>query len=441
MKNRQLTKVFRAAAAVLLAGALCGCSVKFGTNKEPKPGAIVAHATSGEDYEDMKITYEEFRKEYLYVLLNAGIEDDKNLDEDLDAQCKEARERTIQNLINKQVMLLKAKELGVYELTADEQAEVDKQYDEKIASQIKILGQEAAAALAASETSGEDPEESAPESSAESAPTVSDEEIESLGKEKLDKILSDSGMTYDDLKWLVQRKKINDKLYDEIVKDISKSDIDKGYEELIEEAKAMFKDYNYYFFQMGYSDVWLPEGSRYIKHVLLGFDDEKMTEIRTLRTDGKDEEADKLREEEAAKLEEKRLEVEQKLDDGANIDDLITEYSADKEGSEAYPDGYLVVPDDTRWKSEFTKGAFVPEQIGERTIVVTDYGVHIMVYVGDAKISDSKVEQVRNSVILNQLQQEKYTATMNKWLEEYAYEIDYDALRIDAPNAEESSES
>lgn len=425
MKNRQLTKVFRAAAAVLLAGALCGCSVRFGTNKEPKPGAIVAHATSGENYEDMKITYEEFRKEYWYVLLNAGIEDDNNLDEDLDAQCKAAREKTIQNLINKQVMLLKAKELGVYELTAEELAEVDKQYEEKLAEQIKVMGEEAAAERAASETSGE--------GAGESAPTVSDEEIERLGKEKLDKILSDSGMTYDDLKWFIHRSIINDKLYDEMVKDISQADVDKCYEDLIQEAKAMYEGYSAIYFQTGYAELWLPEGSRYIKHVLLGFDDEKMTEIRTLRTDGKDDEANKLREEEAAKLEEKQLEVEQKLDDGAKIDDLIAEYSADKAGSQANPDGYMVVPDDTRWMSEFTEGAFVPEQIGERTVVVTDYGVHIMVYVGDAKVPEDTKSKYE-SIILSSLQQETYSLTFEKWLDEFAYEIDYAALRLDDPN-------
>lgn len=431
MKKTQFTKILRSGAAVLLACALCGCSVKVGTKKEPRSDLVVAHATGGENHEDMQITYEQFRKEYWYVLVNSDIHDDTNLDEYLDAQCKAQRGKAIQYLINEQVIVYKAQELGVYELTAEEQAQVDKEYDDMVAAQIKKWGQAAAAELAASETSGEDQETSAPE--------LSDEEKEKLGREKLDNMLSECGMTYDDLKRWAQSSKIADKVYDAVVKDIPQSEVDKGFQELVDEAKSMYANNKNTYFQMGYSEVWLPEGSRLVKHVLLGFDDDKKQEIHSLRVDGKDEEAEKLREEEAAKLEEKRQEVEQKLDDGAKLEDLIAEYSADKEGSEANPDGYTVVPDDIRWMSEFTKGAFVPEKIGDRTVVVTDYGVHIMIYAGDAKTNDVMKTQVEK-LILNNLKNEKYTKTLNEWLEEYAYEIDYAALRIDDPNAETSSE-
>lgn len=435
MKKRQLTNILRAGAAVLLAGALCGCSVKFGTKKEPKLSAVVAHATAGEDAEDLKITYERFRKEYWFVLLNSEIYDDTNLDEYLDAQCKAQREQTIQYLINEQVIVLKARELGVYELTDEEEAQAEKEYDELVASLVKKWGEKAAEELADSATSGGDTEES----SAESTPEISDEEKERLGKEKLDEMLEGCGMTYDDLKWWSQSTKIADKLYDEIAKDITQSDVDEGYKDLIEEAKTFFASNKTAYFQYGYSDVWLPEDSRLIKHVLLGFDDETKQKIYDFRLEGKDEEADKLREEEAAKLEEKRQEVEQKLDEGAKIDDLISEYSADKAGAEANPNGYTVVPDDTRWVSEFTKGAFVPKDIGERTVVVTDYGVHIMVYAGKAKTPDDAKAKFEE-IVRNNLKDEKYKKVVNEWIEGYAYEIDYAKLRIDDPNAETLSE-
>lgn len=437
MKKRQLTKIFRSGAAVLLAGALCGCSVKFGTNKEPKSNSkepksnsVVAHATSGEDYEDMQITYEQFRKEYWYVLVNSDIHDDTNLDEYLDAQCKAQREKTIKYLINEQVIMKKAKELGVYELTDEEQAEVDKQYDEMVAAQIEKWGEAAAAELAASETSGD---------SETSVPEISDEEKERLGKERLEQMLAECGMTYEHLKWWAQSSRIADKVYEEVVKDIPQSEVTEKYNLLVEEAKRVYADDKSSYFQVGYIDLWLPEGSRLVKHVLLGFDDDTKQKIYNLRLEDNDSEADTLREEAAAALEEKRQEVEQKLDDGAKIDDLIAEYSADKAGSAAYPDGYTVVPDDTRWMSEFTKGAFVPENIGERTVVVTDYGVHIMIYAGNAKTPDGAREKFEN-LILNNLKNEKYKNAVNEWIEEYAYEFDYAKLRIDDPNAETSAE-
>lgn len=434
MKKKQLTKIFRAGAAILLAGALCGCSVKFGTRKAPKPDKVVAHATGGSDIEDMQITYERFKKEYWYVLVNSDIHDDTNLDEYVDAQCKAQRSKAIQYLINEQIIMKKAKELGVYELTAEEQAEADKDYENMIATAIKSCGQAVATerAIAALEAAGDDATEMA-------IPELSDEEMETLGKERYEKQLEECGMTYDDLKWWAQSSRIADKVYDAVVADVTQADIDAGYLELIEEAKSIYKNSIPSYVQYGYSEVWLPDGARLVKHILLGFENDTTQQIYSLRQEGKNEEADKLREESAAALEEKCLEVEQKLDDGAKIEDLIAEYSADKAGSEANPDGYLVLPDDTRWMSEFTAGAFVPENIGDRTVAVTDYGVHIMIYADNARVSEAD-KPAFESIVRSRLQNDKYTNTINAWLEEYAYEIDYETLRIDNPNAETSAE-
>lgn len=434
MKKKQLTKIFRAGAAVLLAGALCGCSVKFGTRKQPKPDKVVAHATAGEDIEDMKITYERFYQEYWYVLANSDIHDDTNLDEYVDAQVKAQRGKAIQYLINEQVIMKKAKELGVYELTAEEQAEVDKEYEAMVAESIKSQGDAAVTEMAIAQL------EAAGDGATEiDLPELSDEEKQALGKERYEKLLEECGMTYDDLRWWAESSRIADKVYDAVVAEITQADVDAGYLELIEEAKEIYASSVSGFVQYGYSDVWLPDGSRLIKHVLLGFDDDTQQKIYTLRQEGKTEEADKLREEAAAALEEKRLEVEQKLDDGAKITDLISEYSADKAGSEAYPDGYLVLPNDTRWMDEFTKAAFVPENKGDRTTAVTDYGVHIMIYADDAKVSEADKPAYEN-IVRTKLQNEKYSETVDAWLAEYAYEIDYATLRIDDPNAEASVE-
>ena len=211
MKKKQFKKIQKiicAGAAALLAVSLCGCSVQTGTNKypvklgtgkEPDMDAIVAHATAGEDIEDMKITYEMFRREYAYVLVNNDIYSDNDLDEYLGAQVTAQRSKAINYLINEQVLIRKAKELGVYELTAEEQAEVDEEYDRMVAEQIKRYGAAAEAELAASATSGgdadTDTESTESGESVESVPTLSDEEKEKIGKERLDKMLSDCGIT------------------------------------------------------------------------------------------------------------------------------------------------------------------------------------------------------------------------------------------------------
>lgn len=86
---------------------------------------------------------------------------------------------------------------------------------------------------------------------------------------------------------------------------------------------------------------------------------------------------------------------------------------------------------------EFQKASFVPKKIGERTICVTDYGVHIMVYAGDAKVSDEDLKYAVDTLYAN-MGSEELDKIFTERIDEYAFEIDYDALRLDKP-AEESS--
>lgn len=454
MEKKTLKKILCSGTALVLAGALCGCSIKFGVNKEPKLDAVVAKATNGENYEEMKITYEDFRKEYKYYLVNSKIEDDKA--EDVAATCKQQRTKIINYLINEQVYLQKAKEMGLYELTEEEQKEVDEDVESKIAQQIKYYGEQAEQELikqsesntesaSASDSSGDTSAESndtsgEQTSETESVPSMTDEEKEQKGSEMLDSMLSQCGMTRDDLHWWAQSSKIYEKLKAKLGENVSYEDAEEKFKEYQAQAEKLYNsDVDTY--QQQYMDqVWLPEGSRLIKHVLLGFDSETQSEIKNLRNDGEDEKADKLRAEKAEELKSKQEEVEKKLDDGEDISKLITEYSADATGSMMYPDGYTVIPNSNQYMEEFQKAAFVPQKIGERTSCVTDYGVHIMVYVGDAKVSEETLKAYTDK-IYELLQQNEYAEKMSEWTKEYDFDIDYDALRIDAPTDESSVSS
>lgn len=430
--NSKLSKIFRAGTAVLLAGALCGCSVKFGTHKEPKLDKVVAYATGGEDIDDLQITYEEFRKEYKFILANSGIDDDTA--ESIAAACKKKRSDIINTLIVQKIYVHLAGELGVSELTDEEQKEIDEEHEKRVESFIKQLGDSAEKELEESQTSGESPEEG---SSGTSAPAMTDEEKREAGSKKLDEILEKAGMTRDDMREWDVTLKIVEKVENAIYDSVDRADAEKQLEDLQKEGEEYYKSEISKYEQGGYSQVWLPEGSRLIKHVLLAFDSDTQTEIRSLRSEKKDDEADKLRTEKAETLKSKQEEVEKKLDDGKSIDDLINEYSADKSASESYPNGYTVIPNGTTYMEEFQKAAFVPEKIGERTVCVTDYGVHIMVYAGDAKVTDKDLENAVDQLYAN-MGSEELDKIFTERIEEYAFEIDYDALRLDKP-AEESS--
>lgn len=452
------SKILRAGVAVFLAGSLCGCSVKFGTHSEPKPDKVVAWATGGEDIDDLEITYEEFSKEYKFLLANSGITDDTK--ESIAATCKQKRSDIINSLIIQKIYAHIAKEKGVSEFTEEEEKEIDEEHEKTVESFIKQLGERAeqeleesiaaaesdtsdtAAESDASDTDGDsDTADSAGEASdatsETSTPTMTDEEKREAGSKKLDEILEAAGMTRNDMREWEVTAKLVEKVQDAIHNSIDRADAEKKFEELKKEGEEYYNSEISKYEQGGYSSVWLPEGSRLIKHVLLAFDSETQTEIQSLRSEEKDDEADKLRTEKAETLKSKQEEVEKKLDDGTNIDELIKKYSADANGSASYPDGYTVIPNGTTYMAEFQEAAFVPKKIGERTVCVTDYGVHIMVYAGDAKISDDDVEYAVNALYAN-LGEEELDKIFTERIEEYSFELDYDALRLDKP-AEESS--
>lgn len=443
MKKKGIGKILCAGTAVLLAGALCGCSVKFGTNKpftigdgkEPRLDLAVAYPTAEGASEDMDITYEMFRKEYAYFLVNKGITNDT--DETAADSCKQQRSSIINYLINERIIVSKAKEFGVYELTEEEQAEVEKDFEDNIAKYVKIFGDQAEMELISKNSGGT--VQSGAEESETSEPSMTDEEKEEIGNKKLDEMLDKCGMTRDDLRWWSQSSKITEKLRNKLGEAVTMEDAEEALKGVQEEAQRLYKEDMNAYTSGSYDQIWLPDGSRLIKHVLLGFDDDVRQEIYGLRLDGKDADADKKRTEAAGALKSKQEEVEKKLDDGTKIEELIKEYSADKDGSEAYPDGYTVIPNGTTYMEEFQKAAFVPEKIGDRTTCVTDYGVHIMVYAGDAKLSEATVKSF-TEYLLTQLRSKEFSDKMSEWFEEYSYEIDYDALRLDDPSAEESSD-
>lgn len=426
----KIRKTAETLTAIILTCSLCGCKVEFDDSTaassgteisvtvnagiEPRRDTVVANSTKGSG-ETIEITYEDFRKEYMYFLVNSNVTNDNSVS--VAEECKSRRETLINSLINEQIILAKAKELGLFELTEEEQQALDEEYNSKISQQIEYYIQQSV---------GSDTSE------------MSDEEKEAFGNQKLDDMLSACGMTRNDLKWWATSNKIGEKLQEELGKPVTRAQAEEEFKKIQKNAEELYKSNVSSFEQQGLTQIWTPEGSRLIKHVLLGFDNDTLTEIRTLRGDNKDDEANKLREDKAKALKSKQDEVEKKLDEGTDIDDLIKEYSSDAEGSAASPDGYIVIPNGTTYVSEFQQAAFVPKKIGERTVCVTDYGVHIMVYAGDASVAEESVKYYTD-YIEQELKNQKFVEKMNEWREEYGFEIYYEALRLDEPVSENSS--
>ncbi len=409
-KKMKLCKILCTGTAVILAGALGGCSMKFGTKSEPNPDAVIAEPTNGGD-DSMKIVYEDFKKEYDYALNGAGVEDDT--DESIADSCKTQRNTIITYLINERIIMKKASEMGLSTLTEEEMNAVEEEYNSNIEEQIEAFGKDADYGTADSGT-------------------ISDEERRERGNKEFDAYLADCGLTREDLLTWGVSSAITQKLRDEIGKNVDYSAAEEAFLGYEEQIKQVYNDDISQYQQSSFTSVWVPEGSRMIKHILLGFDEDTQDEITANRQKGDDEAADKLREEKAAELQDKVDEVQKKLDNGEDFQKIMLEYSNDSAASSVNPDGYLVIPNGTTYKKEFQEAAFVPKKIGDRTICVTDFGVHIMIYAADAKVSDEQKKSFTD-YLYEQLKNTEFNKKMDEWNSEYDYKIDYKALRLDDP--------
>ncbi|MGN1119102.1 MAG: peptidylprolyl isomerase [Oscillospiraceae bacterium] len=406
-----------AAACVFL---LSGCSVKVGT--QIKDSAVIAHATgeAAKGKDNMEIEYLDFKKEYRYYLRTQEITDDTA--EDVADQCKERRESIINYLINERIILDKAKELGISTLTAEEMDAVEEEFNELVAEQVEYFG-------------------SIAEFGEGTIEEISDADREQRGNEDFDAYLSDCGLTRDDLLMWQVNAAITNKVIEETVKDqgVEYSAAEEEFEKIVESVKQLYaEDPLEYETGSGYTSVWLPEGSRRIKHILLSFEDAFTTELQTCRENGDDEGADRLRAQKAEEMSEQTTELINMLDNGADFDELLTVYSGDLTGSSLNPDGYLLIPNGQSFMAEFQQAAYELENIGEYKTCVTDYGVHIVMYASDAAVSDEDikgfVDYLYDSLDTN-AKNEYFNETLQQWKEDYAFEIDYEAIKIDNPNA------
>lgn len=412
----KLRKIFRAAAAVISAAVMCvslaGCSIEFGTSPDAKDNEIAARPTGGENTEGMEVTYGEFRKQYTYLLNLYNIEDDTAAD--IAEAWTEQRNDIINNLITNKIILHKAQEMGI-SLTEEELEDARKTTDEQIEQQIEYFSRLASYTDLGTEE-------------------ITDEIRHQRGSEEFDKFLDKCGMTRDDMLTWTKEYLISAKLLDETVKSITRADAEAKVQEMIGKMQDIYKTDPEAYEQSGYSQFWVPEGSRLIKHVLVGFDESLQTQILIDRNNGDDENADKLRADGAKELEEKVAEVQKKLDEmnegKITFNEIILEYSADSAGSSAYPDGYVVVPNGESYAKEFQEAAFVPEKIGDRTVCVTDFGVHVMIYAGDAKADPDSIEAFTQTA-LGEMKNEEFQIRLEEWKTVYAYETDRELLRLD----------
>ena len=444
-------------AALLLAGVMTvtGCSESIFTsstseNTESKVSIwtandddLVAYPTaeglSDELKEYYSIKFKDFYKEYGFVCSNSGLNDTKD-----DATAKLYRQTVIEMLTHEKLILKKAEELGLTDLTKEEMDTIDKNYQTNLNNWYDSFSAQAMNELGISGTTSGN--------SSGSISTEDQERIKEKSKELFNEYIKPFGMTEETLLQWAKNNVIEKKVLEYIYKDIKvkDSEVDKYINDLIDEAKKAYnEDVAKYESSTQYGTVWIPEGTRNVLHVFIGISTIDAAEISAARKEsGADqEEIDKLRDEKLAEIKEKTEAAYKKAtaesDDKKKLfESVLKEYSHDR--NDSVTDQTITIVKGTSSISKDLYDAIYnlekPGDISE--IIATDSGYYFFYYVGDEVITDEDIKKQKENVykgMLTQRQNEKANSTIDEWLSEVKYEYDYEKLNFDEPKEDTTS--
>lgn len=274
------------------------------------------------------------------------------------------------------------------------------------------------------------------------------------------------GYTRDTLRQSYMDNEIFERLKAELCKDVTVTDeeIQAYYDQAVLSDKEIYEfDTDAYenqllMYQYGYADQepWYhPAGYRYVKHILLTVDETLMATYTGLvaryEEQMSDEEADTAEDtavntddaaadtaDTAADTAQAAVtaedidaakaaiiasvqgtidEINLKLAQGVSFEDLIAEYGTDPGmSSGAYPDGYEVSLASYSYATEFISATFSVSEVGQVSEpVLSDFGVHIVKYVGDVPGGSIELTDDLKAVISQNLLDEKSNVILNDW--------------------------
>ena len=318
----------------------------------------------------------------------------------------------------------------------------------------------------------------------------SSEEEKAAAQEEALNYYKDQGYTLESLREEYKRYTIINKIADIMVQDATVTDqeVEDLYQSLVEADKelyendiAAYESYNSYVDQMAMyaalygtssnlDHAWYkPDGFRAVKHILLPVDSELMTAYTDLQarweeqqeaaaaaeeSDGETAEAtdadeataeptatpepvteDQVNAAKAAifdSLADTIDEINQKIAEGADFDELIATYGVNEDGTASDPgmttepymtSGYEVCSASTAYVPEFVEAAMSIDSVGGVSApYLSSYGVHIVKYIGDVEggpipMTDEQREAKRQSLLASK-QNELYASTLESWLAE-----------------------
>ena len=326
------------------------------------------------------------------------------------SQVKAQKENALETLIYQKVVVLTAKEKGMYNFTADEQ----KTIDDYISSYTKGIYE-------ASLANWQD-----------KAKTDSTIDPAKKAQEDVDNALSSLGLTSEALRKNEESSVAFTKLQKSVTDSItvSDSDVENAYNDLVntqttsyttDPSQLISDDLN------GSTIVYYPsDGFIRVKHILIKLDDTTADEISTLRKDGKTDEANAKRDEALKAIADKAnaaltkaKAASGKLDE---LDKLTTDPGEDP-GMKDRKLGYPTHKDYTGYAEEFQNAAMKLTEIGVPTdLVASDFGYHIIWLTEkcpNGKVPLADVKDAYKETVLTSKKNSAWNDAVTQYVEDY----------------------
>ncbi len=430
MKSKKILAAL-AASVMLVSSAACSTNSNTSDNSTSSAGTPAAPAgtsvltsdiaadtvvASFDGHDDMYVTFGEFLKEYKYYLYQYALPDDS--DPNYAEMFQGQREYIINYLINEKIAEKKFSEFGltlsdedIKQIEADTKTGIENLKENNLKPIVQY-----------SLTEGD---------------TLSDEELDKKVEEKYQEMLTTCGISEEDFKSWQRAIVVQNKIMDYVNKDYvyDPADAIEQLEAVVESTKQAYESDPSSYEPDSMASIWIPEGSREVQQILIGFDSDSLAEIQALRKEGKDSEADALVEEKLNGIDDRIKEVENKLAAGEDFSALMKEYSDDTDTSAVY----IVVPGNKLYVSSFTECAMSIPAVGESGTCVSDYGYHIIKYTAEAIVTDDEYNSYLDSMhsyLENAHKSQNLSNATKEWREEYKFTIDRDALLLSEETTE-----
>lgn len=315
-------------------------------------------------------------------------------------------DEVLENMVAERVLELHAQELGLYELTAEDEAQIAAQAQQDYEEQVRYY-------RSLVRTEG-----------------MSDEETEAAAREEL---LANEGVSLETLEADIKAGWWMEKLYDALVADVTigSSEIVTAYNEALADQKERFlasaEDYETAQLS-GEVIVYNLPGYREIKMLSLPFDSfdaiEKVDDL-TLTMANLDAQADAGQiaalqaEIDAcyAPLESLAEQILAEFTAGTDFDSLVKTY-----GDSADADSCYICADSALWTQEVIDAAMALRVPGDVSAAVrTGDGVYLLQYVGDVPEGTVSMNDVYDAISAQTLETAQYMAyenRINSWIEE-----------------------